>query len=75
MALPGETGHVNKNCPDCPSGVLRAQVLHSMAGWYIGTKCDYSECENSWASYSRESGYYPTGEAADRALEEGNFGR
>ncbi len=68
MALPGETGHINTNCMDC-GRFLRAKVLQSGAGYYIGTFCDQD------GPYSRESGYYPTREAAQGDLEKGTFFR
>jgi len=60
MALPGETGHVGKTCGGCDT-VLEAKVLSSGAGYYIGTYC-------MCGPYSRESGYYPSREAADKDL-------
>ena len=67
MALPGETGHIGSTCEDC--GIhLEAKVLRSGAGYYIGTFCDCGP-------YSRESGYYPSREAAEKALDDGTFGR
>jgi hypothetical protein len=67
--LPGETlatGALD-TCPDC--GVkVELGVYRSAAGYYIGTWC---HC----GPYSRESGYYPTREAAEDALSSGYFGR
>lgn len=61
MALPGEIGHSFSSCPDCGT-VLVPQVCRSAAGHYIGTYC---RC----GPYSRESGYYPTREAAQADLD------
>lgn len=61
MALPGETGHIGKSCPDCKQP-LYLEILQSGAGFYIGTRCDCGP-------YSRESGYYPSREAAQKALD------
>lgn len=68
MALPGETGHIGTNCMDCGAH-LPAKVLRSGAGYYIGTFCDCC------GPYSRESGYYPTKDAAKAALEDGTYWR
>lgn len=52
--LPGECGHIGCVCSDC--GVeLKAQILRSAAGYYLGTQCNCGP-------YSRESGYYRTRE-------------
>jgi hypothetical protein len=61
MALPGEIGHSFATCSDCAQ-VLTPQVLRSGAGFYIGTFC---HC----GPYSRESGYYPSREAAQADLD------
>lgn len=68
MALPGETGHINTKCMDCGE-FLPAKVHKSGAGYYIGTFCNCS------GPYSRESGYYPSPEAAMDALENDSFFR
>ena len=68
MALPGEIGHIDSNCMDCGKH-LPAKVLKSGAGWYIGTFCECS------GPYSRESGYYPSSEAAQEAFENDTFFR
>ena len=50
------------------SGEERAlEVLRSNAGYYLGTTDDLG-CPNS-----RDSGYYPTSEAAQAALDSGEF--
>ncbi len=46
----------------------RIDVYRSGAGYYVGTYC---HC----GPYSRESGYYPTREAAAVALHSGRYGR
>lgn len=69
MALPGETvGGTETKCMDCQT-VLKLSVLRSGAGYYLGYFCP--KC----GPYSRESGYYPNKEAAEKALESGLFGR
>lgn len=55
--------------PKCCGKVLQFKVLCSGAGFYIGTFCD------NHGPYSRESGYYPTREAAQAALDSGEYGR
>ena len=67
--LPGETisSDAPSGCPDCKVK-LRLKVMHSPAGYYIGTECDCGP-------YSRESGYYPTAMAAGKALMDGGFYR
>lgn len=63
MTLKGETIGTGapSTCPDC--GVkLELQVLHSGAGYYIGTFCNCGP-------YSRESGYYGTREQAQADLQ------
>jgi len=60
--IPGETivtGALN-TCPDCHE-ILKPRVLHSDAGYYIGTQC---KC----GPYSRESDYYRKREDAERDL-------
>ena len=54
-------------CEDCDVHLV-LEVHHSGGGYYIGTRCDCGP-------YSRESGYYKTEEAAQAALETGNYGR
>lgn len=48
-------------CPDC-NVHLELQVLRSNAGYYIGTQCDCGP-------YTRESGYFPNREVAEKMLE------
>ncbi len=69
MAMVGETlasGGAGV-CADCGS-VPRLGVYQSAAGHYVGTYC---EC----GPYSRESGYYPEREDAQKAIHSGEFGR
>ncbi len=68
MTLPGETGHANSKCIECGAD-LPAKILNSGAGYYIGTFCP------NCGPYSRESGYYPTREAAQEALDNNTFYR
>jgi hypothetical protein len=68
MAIPEELGHGNSKCADCDSD-LPLKVLHSAAGYYIGTFCD------NCGPYSRESDYYKSREEAQRQLDSGVFGR
>lgn len=63
MALPGETLYrgAPQTCPDC--GVkVNLGVLHSPAGYYIGTVC-------GCGPYSRESGYFKSEEYAQNMLD------
>jgi hypothetical protein len=68
--LPGETvlSGADTKCPDCGTdcGTTAFKVCHSNAGYYIGTMC---EC----GPYSRESDYFRTKEAAQKALDEGDW--
>lgn len=69
MTLPNETiaTGADPRCPDCQT--MPKIIAHrSAAGFYIGTWC---RC----GPYSRESGYYPTREAAEAALQQGSYGR
>jgi len=67
--MPGETvasGAQLDRCEWChETPTLR--VCRSAAGYYVGYQC----C----LPFSRESGYYPTQEAAAAALASGDFGR
>lgn len=73
MTLPGETIAMGASeyCPDCNKQHI-LEVLHSPAGYYIGTGCD---CQGFWEPYSRESGYYQTKELAEEAMKDGGFER
>lgn len=66
--LQGETiaSGASPQCPDCGT-VLKPQVLCTNA-YYIGTEC---RC----GPYSRESDYFPSREAAEAALQSGQYGR
>lgn len=69
MALPGELkGTRGTVCSDCGND-LPLQVCRSAAGYYLGYICP--EC----GPYSRETGYYPSREAAEAELESGNITR
>lgn len=56
-------------------------VLQSAAGYYIGRRCLETDadspdfCGDFEEPYSRESEYYPTDEAATKALTEGHVVR
>ena len=69
MTLPNETiaTGAQPRCSDC-ARMPRVDVYRSGAGYYVGTYC---HC----GPYSRESGYYPTREAARAALHSGRYGR
>ena len=69
MTLPGETiaTGASRTCTDC-NIVLKNEVCRSAAGYYIGTMCDCGP-------YSRESGYYPSRESAEIALETNTYSR
>jgi hypothetical protein len=66
MTLLGEAEHPDK-CEDCGKELV-LEVLHSAAGYYIGTFC---KC----GPYSRESVYYKTEKAAQEALDKDAFYR
>jgi hypothetical protein len=69
MTLPGECVLDTQTvCMECGTA-LGIQVLCSAAGYYVGFFCPYC------GPYSRESGYYPTREDAEWALNNGNYGR
>jgi hypothetical protein len=59
--LPGET-ILSGASPQCCGEVLEFEVLHSFAGYYIGTSCPYC------GPYSRETEYFETFEEASKAL-------
>lgn len=62
MALEGELkGLQGTTCMDCHTP-LKLQVLQSAAGFYLGYFCP--QC----GPYSRETGYYPTRDAAEADL-------
>jgi hypothetical protein len=48
---------------------MEVEVLRSNAGFYIGFMC------YNCGPYSRESGYYPTKEEAQKALNENSYMR
>ena len=63
MALPGEItgGKHSIQCSEC-STLLPLEVCKSAAGYYLGYMCP--EC----GPYGRETGYFPTKEAAEAYL-------
>ena len=69
MTLPGETLATGASpvCSDCGKAAV-LNVYMSAAGYYVGTYCDCGP-------YSRESGYYPSFEAAKAELDAGSYGR
>jgi hypothetical protein len=67
--FPGETIATGAN-DRCCGRKLTTRVLQSGAGYYIGTRCP-----RCGSPVTRESGYYPTIQAATHALETGDFGR
>lgn len=56
---------------DEKSGYSDLQVLRSNAGWYIGTI--YTDKDGFQEPGSRDSEYFPTKEAAEKALNTGEF--
>ena len=66
--IPGETIASGASTMCCNKELV-LQVLSSRAGYYIGTQCPHC------GPYSRESGYYPTPEAAKTALDSNEFSR
>jgi len=69
MTLPGETiaAGASPRCEDCGT-MPKLDVYRSAAGFYVGTYC---HC----GPYTRESGYYPSRELAEAALQTGAYGR
>jgi hypothetical protein len=71
MVMPRETvkGGAPATCPECNRTVV-PEVLHSPAGYYVGTMC-------GCGPYSRESTYFATEPAAAQAqaLASGRYGR
>ena len=69
LMLPGEcVNDTVTTCLECKT-TLTTRVLTSAAGYYLGFRCP------SCGPYSRESGYFPSRESAERALESGSYGR
>ena len=54
-------------CSDCGE-IPKLDVGSTPAGYYVGLRCACSP-------YSRESGYYRTREAAEKALADGSYRR
>ena len=69
MTMHGETiaTGAEPHCEDC-GRMPRLDVYRSGGGFYVGTYC-------GCGPYSRESGYYPTREDAQQALQQGGYGR
>lgn len=74
MALPGETVASGAPGPDENPNVRGPLVMSSAAGYYVGYE-EKDEEFGFWEPSSRESGYYPTSEAAQAALDSGEYGR
>ena len=53
--------------------VTDLEVLQSGGGFYIGRMCWSEDCDGLEEPYSRESGYYPTREAAQADLDGASF--
>ena len=69
MTLPGECVKATRTaCYECGTE-LTIDVCVSVAGYYLGFFCP------NCGPYSRESGYFPTREAAQEALTSGCYGR
>lgn len=67
MAFAGETVGTGAPGPEQNPDIKGPMVMHSTAGYYIGFEIfdhDYGFAE----PYSRESGYFSTREAAEKAL-------
>ena len=62
MALPGETVRLGAEYPY--EGAM-PEIMNSAAGYYVGYRCE------DGGPYSRESGYYPSHEAAVEAMVKG----
>lgn len=69
MTLPGECVNDTQTvCDECQTA-LDIEVQRSAAGYYIGFFCP------NCGPYSRESGYFPTREEAEKALNSGFYVR
>ena len=69
MVLPGECIESTQTvCAEC-GRELPIKVCRSVAGFYIGFFCPHC------GPYSRESGYFPSHEDAEQALNSGKYGR
>lgn len=69
MTLPGECVNATRTaCYECGTE-LTIRVCVSAAGYYLGFFCP------NCGPYSRDSGYFPTREAAQEALNSGYYGR
>lgn len=69
MVLQGETlaTGARRQCPDCHTK-LEEEILHSAAGFYVGTRCDCGPA-------TRESGYFNTYQGAEVAWKIGGYQR
>ena len=74
MTLSGDTGAIGKPCTECGQ-ILEAKVLISAAGYYIGTRCDNTECDARGQPNSRESKYFSTYTEASAVLESSGYSR
>jgi len=74
MVGPGETISTGaSNTCDCGTE-FKLEVLHSNAGYYIGTTCRNKECEYYLHPNSRESMiYWRTEKEAQEALDKGTW--
>ena len=69
MTLPGEcVGDTKAKCWECENE-MDIGVYQSAAGFYIGFFCE------NCGPYSRESGYYPSREHAQSALDSDSYFR
>ena len=76
MVLPREaiqTGGSSK-CTDC-GAEMPIRVLHSNAGYYLGTMCEVGMGNGDCGPHSRESGYYKTEALAQEALDNDDYSR
>jgi hypothetical protein len=60
-------------CTTCKTK-FEYEVLHTPAGYYIGTACHNDGCADQGPN-TRDSGYYKTRKEAEDALKSGKFER
>lgn len=66
--LPGETIRSGAAAVcDCGTPFIN-EPMASGAGWFVGTWCHNRQCEHYGEPNSRESGYYPSKEAVEHAM-------